>query len=82
VKFNKDPTSRTIDVESVKTEFADCTGAELFTGDFTTIDPAKEYLFQFDLDPANPHASNVTHSANTTTCTPALTTQLDSLFAS
>jgi hypothetical protein len=70
----------TVDIESVNTDFADCAGAEIFTGDFTTMDLSKDYLFQFDLDKATPHASDIVPSTDVTTCTPALKTQLDSLF--
>ena len=78
MKFNKDV--GTVDIESVNTDFADCVGAEIFTGDFTTMDLSKDYLFQFDLDKATPHASDIVPSTDVTTCTPALKTQLDSLF--
>ena len=81
VKFKKDAHG-IIDIESVNTDFTECKGAEIFTGDFKTMDFGKKYLFQFNLDHANPYVSNVTYSSNTTTCTPALKTQLDSLFAS
>ena len=80
VKFKKDV--GTVDIESIKTDFTECAGAQIFTGDFKTMDFTKEYLFEFELDPTNPHASNVTQSSDITTCTPTLKTQLDSLFSS
>ena len=81
VKFKND--SGTVDIDSITTDFTECTTAQIFTGDFKTMDFTKEYLFEFELvNDEPPYAKSIIASRNTDVCIPALTTKLDSLFAS